>query len=354
MKPLRVAIIGCGNVSKVHFPATKGSSFAELVAACDTKEERAKAFGEQYGVPYYTDYHDVLDLEIDAIHICTPHHTHAEITIAAANKGIHVLTEKPMAVSLEDADRMIKAAKDNQVYLGVIFQNRYNASSQAVKKLVSSGKLGKLLGARLFVTWYRPDEYYSKSDWKGTWDKEGGGVLIDQAIHTMDLMQWILGPIDKLEASIANRTHHLIDVEDVAEATVFFKNGVVGSLYATNYYTYDADVFLEIHGENGVARIEKDTAYIRIKGEAEVIVSPESNEKAIGKSYWGVNHKVQINKFYEAILNNEPLEIDGEAGRKALELVRAIYYSGNNGSQVVNFPFAEPKGFMPRSLTNPN
>lgn len=351
MNQLKVAVIGCGNVSKVHFPAAASSPAAELIAVCDIKPERAEAKGKEYGVPAYTNYEEVLDLQPDIIHVCTPHNTHAEITIAAAERGINVLTEKPMAVTLHDADRMIKAAQDNNIKLGVIFQNRYNASSIAVRNAVRSGELGKIRGCRMFVTWYRPDEYYSRSDWKGTWDKEGGGVLIDQAIHTIDLMQWIMGDIELLEASIDNRTHDLIDVEDVAEATIFFKNGAVGSLYACNYYTYDADVFLEIHGEKGIARMEKDNAIIRIHDKHEMRVYPEGDHEVIGKSYWGVNHKVQIDKFYTDVLEDRPVEIDGFEGRKALEIVRAIYYSGSNGTARVRFPFNEPLGFTPPSLT---
>ena len=353
MDQLKVAVIGCGNVSSVHLAAVVNNPRAQLVAVCDIKPERAQAAGEAYSVPYFTDYHDVLALKPDVVHICTPHHTHAELTIAACEKGIHVLTEKPMAVSLHDADRMITAAAEHNVTLGVIFQNRYNPASLAVKQAVESGRLGKIKGARMFVTWYRPDEYYSKSDWKGTWDMEGGGVLINQAIHTMDLMQWIMGPIDRLEGSIDNRTHDLIDVEDVAEATVFFKNGAFGSLYACNFYTYDADVMLEIHCENGIARLEKDKAVINIKDQPERVVYPEGSQEVIGKSYWGVSHKVQIDEFYDDVLANRPVKIDGKAGRKALEFVRAIYYSGTNGGKLVQFPFAEPKGFIPPSLTRP-
>lgn len=351
MKKLNVAIIGCGNVSKVHFPATVQSDKAVLRAACDVKPDRAEAAGKKYGVPHFIDYRDVLELELDAIHICTPHHTHAEIAKAALNKGIHVLTEKPMAISLAEADEMIACAQANGLQLGVIFQNRYNASSQAVKKAVTMGELGRIKGARAYVTWYRPDDYYSKSDWKGTWDKEGGGVLIDQAIHTLDLLQWVVGDIDAVEASIDNRTHELIDVEDVAEATVYFKNGTIGNIYATNYYTYDADVMLEVHGENGRARVEKDDATIEIEGQDARYVKQIQETDTPGKSYWGVSHQTQIEAFYDAVLTGKPLEIDGREGRKALELVRAIYYSGNNGRVRVPFPFDEPHGFMPKSLT---
>mgnify|MGYP000847454372 CR=1 FL=1 len=351
MKKLKVAIIGCGNVSKVHFAATTTNPSAQLIAVCDIKEDRAQSASAKYGVPYYTDYEEALALGPDIIHVCTPHHNHAEIAIAAAKRGIHILTEKPMAVTLHDADRMIRAAEDNKVTLGVIFQNRYNPSSLAIKEAVTSGALGKVLGGRLFVTWLRDDEYYSKSDWKGTWDMEGGGVLIDQAIHTMDLMQWIMGPIDSLEGSIHNRTHDIIHVEDVAEATIVFQNGAIGSLYACNFYTYDADVFLEVHGENGIARLEKDRAIIRLQGQPDKVIFPEGDGEVIGKSYWGVSHKTQIDEFYDDVLAGRTVKIDGVAGRKALEFVRAIYYSGTHNGERVTFPFAEPRGFTPPSLT---
>ncbi len=351
VEQLKVGVIGCGNVSKVHFAAVAANPQAQLVAACDIKPNRAAAYGAEYQVPDFTDYKDVLDLEPDIIHICTPHHTHADICIDACDRGIHVLTEKPMAVSLHDADRMRTAAERNGTYLGVIFQNRYNAASIAVKKAVDEGRLGKVYGTRMFVTWYRPDEYYSRSDWKGTWDMEGGGVLIDQAIHTIDLMQWIVGSIDSLEASMDNRTHDLIDVEDVAEATVYFKNGAIGSLYAVNYYTYDADVFLEVHGQYGIARIEKDAAMIKLKGQEPEIVRPPEENSAPGKSYWGASHKTQIAQFYESVLNGTPVDIDGAEGRTALEIVRSIYYSGGHNSCKVEFPFREPAGFQPASLT---
>lgn len=351
MTKLKVAVIGCGNVSVVHLEPIQKSEVAKLIAVCDLKPERTRAAGERFQVPWYTDYRDVLDLKPDVIHICTPHNTHMEIAVAAAQAGVHVLTEKPMAIKLADADTMIAAAEKNRTKLGVIFQNRYNPSSRAAHETVRSGKLGKILGCRMFLTWNRSDEYYSYSDWKGTWHQEGGGVLIDQAIHTIDLMQWIMGDIEYLEGSINNRTHDLIDVEDVAEATIFFKNGVVGSLYACNCYTYDADIILEIHGERGIVRIEKDDATIQIKGKPPQIVTPNGSDVTLGKSYWGVGHRTQIDRFYQAVLNDTPVELDGRAGRKALEIVKAIYYSGINEQCRVYFPYQEPLDFTPPSLT---
>lgn len=352
MDLLKVAVIGCGNVSVVHLPPIASSSVAKLIAVCDIKPHLAQEVGDEYGVPWFTDYEDVFALKPDVIHICTSHHTHAKIAIEAAKRGIHVLTEKPMGINLDEADRMIRTSSENNTKLGVIFQNRYNIASQEVYNAVKNGELGKILGCRMFVTWYRAHQYYENSDWKGTWEEEGGGALIAQAIHTIDLMQWIVGEVDYLQGYIGNRYHSGIDVEDVAEASIFFKNGAIGSLYACNYYSYDADVFLEIHGEKGIARIEKEKALIKISGEPERFASQPEPEPTLGKAYWGASHEAQISRFYEAVLNDRPVEIDGLAGRKALEIVRAIYYSASHNGCKVEFPFQEPLGFNPPSLTN--
>lgn len=354
MQKLRVAVIGCGSVSVVHLPPIATWQWAELIAVCDVNEGRARRAGEKYQVPWYTDYNAVFALKPDVVHICTSHYTHAGIAIAAAKQGIHVLTEKPMATNLADADRMIAAAEENDVKLGVVFQNRYNAASKAMREVVERGDLGRLLGCRAFVTWFRPWEYYTNSDWKGTWREEGGGVLMSQAIHTIDLMQWLMGEVDYLQGSISNRFHDYIDVEDTAEATVFFKNGARGSIYACTNYSRDADVQLEVHGENGFVRLEMDRAVISLKGQAEYAVSENGTEQTAGKSYWGASHAKQIECFYRSIREDLPVKIDAWEGRKALEIVRAIYYSGSNGGCRVQFPFAEPAGFQPPSLTNAN
>jgi len=346
---LQVAVIGCGNVSAVHFPPIVESKAAELVAVCDIKPKRAQAAADKHRVPWFSHYERVLELKPDLVHICTPHHTHAEIAVAAAERGIHVLTEKPMAINLADADRMIRTARKTKVKLGVIFQNRYNPASQAVYEAVQEGALGELLGCRLFVTWCRLQHYYSQSDWKGTWSEEGGGALINQAIHTIDLMQWIMGDVASLQGSVANRAHPEIEVEDVAEARILFKNGAVGSLYVCNYYTYDADCFLEIHGTEGVARLEKERAIIRVKGRPERIIACEG-APGLGKPSWGASHKTQIEQFHRSVLNGSQVEIDGASGRKALEIVRAIYYSSSLKGESIPFPFQEPAGFNPPPL----
>jgi predicted dehydrogenase len=333
MDKVRVALVGCGRVSVVHTDALAKLPETELVLAVDSRPERAQAVAAQYGCRWAADFEKALGEGVDAIQICTPHYLHAPMAIAAAEAGKHVLTEKPMAIQVADAYTMIRAAEAHGVALGVIFQTRYNEASQAVKRAVDSGRLGRLRGARAVVTWFRDDEYYREADWKGTWDKEGGGVLIDQAIHTIDLMQWILGPLVELEARCGNHAHPGLAVEDVAEAVLRFANGTRACLYANSFYTYDADVLLEFHGEAGVAQILKDVARIRIGNET-LVVGPTTDDPALGKGYWGQKHRAQIQDFYRSVLAGERPAIDGWEGLKALEIVQAMYESARTGKPV--------------------
>lgn len=335
-RKLRVGIIGCGGIGKVHASAYRILETGTIVAVCDNKEVRVAKMAERYDAKPYLDYKEMLNEDLDMVHICTPHFLHAEMAIAAMEKGINVLTEKPMAISLEDADRMIESAEKNNVTLGVIFQNRYNRSSQEVKKAVESGMLGELKGARMSVCWYRPMSYYTGSDWKGNWHEEGGGVLIDQAIHTIDLMQWLVGDIDWLQGTMATRAHDL-EVEDVSEAYIMFKNGVHGSLYATNLYTVDADIELELHGEKGTARIVKDDAYIKVEGMEYHFSEVQVASDVAGKACYGLSHKTEIGEYHKALLEGRPAPITGPDARKALEIVLAIYESARSG-QRVDFP----------------
>ncbi|AGB40137.1 putative dehydrogenase [Halobacteroides halobius DSM 5150] len=335
MKELKVGLIGTGRISDTHLKPITALENIELVAVADIDEKLVQEAANNYDCEAYLDYKKMLDdKDLDVVHICTPHNLHAEMTIAAAKRGIHVLTEKPMALSLEDADNMIQTAESNGVKLGVIFQNRFNKASQEIKKLIDKEELGELKGARVFVNWYRPDSYYENIYWKGTWEQEGGGVVIDQAIHTLDLLQWFVGEVDFLEANIANRAHETLEVEDMAEGYIKFKNGLNASFHTTNFYTYDADVFLELHGTKGVVTMEKDKVTVKLDEKEEYIVDESDAQEEIGKSYWGISHKRQINQFYDAIINNKPLAVDGQEGKKVLKTVLAIYEAGKNNKRI--------------------
>lgn len=340
MSKYRVGIVGCGNIFPMHAISINSLVTAEVVAVCDIKEKRAKAKAEEFNCKYYFDYKEMIDTEnLDVIHICLPHYLHAPAAIYAASKGVNILTEKPMSIKQEDAEAMIRTASENNVILGVIFQNRYNPGSQLIKRSLESGELGKIISGKLSVTWNRSDEYYSKSDWKGTWDMEGGGVIIDQAIHTMDLMRWFINSdIEYVDASISNRAHDIIEVEDSAEGVIKYKNGVVTGFYAINYYGYDAPVEIELYCENGIAKMIADKGIVKLKDGREFIADNNPNEVFSygngSKGYWGVSHVKQINNFYTALAKGIKADITGEEAIKTQRMICAIYESGKTKRRV--------------------
>lgn len=339
MTKYKVGIVGCGNIFPMHAVSVNEVDNAELVAVCDIKEDRAKEKAEEFGVEYYLDYKEMIDTEdLDVVHVCTPHYMHAPIVIYACNAGKDVLTEKPMSIKMENAEAMVQAAKDNNVTLGVIFQNRYNPGSVMIKNALESGSLGKIKSGKLSVTWDRSDEYYTKSDWKGTWDKEGGGVVIDQAIHTMDLMRWFVDDtIDYVEANIGNRAHEIIEVEDSAEGVIKYKNGTVTGFYAINYYTYNAPVEIELHCEKGLVKMVGDNGSVKYNDGREYIAGPNPNESfnyGDVQSYWGVSHSKQINNYYDSLAKGIKPDVTGEEALKTQKMICAIYDSGKSGKRI--------------------
>lgn len=339
MAKYKVGVVGCGNIFPMHAVSINQLDNAELSAVCDIKSDCAQSRGEEFSVDYYTDYKEMINhTDLDVIHVCTPHYMHAPVVIDACNAGLHVLTEKPMSIELKDAEKMAQAAKDNGVTLGVIFQNRYNPGSVLIKDTLESGTLGKVCSGKASVTWDRSDEYYTRSDWKGTWDKEGGGVVIDQAIHTLDLMSWFIDDeIDYVEANIANRAHEIIEVEDSAEGVIKYKNGVTAGFHTINYYTYNAPVEIELHCENGLVKMVADNASIKLNDGREFIAGPNPNESfnyGNVKSYWGVSHTKQIKNYYQSLKKGIAPDITGEDALKTQKMICAIYDSGKSGSRI--------------------
>jgi len=335
----RVGVIGLGNVSPMHLYPAQALDCCELVAVCDNKEDRAIAKGKEFGCNYYTDYKQMIDKEnLDVVHICTPHYLHPPMTIYALENGCHVLTEKPMSTNFADSEAMVKTADKTGKTLGVIFQNRYNPGSVLAKEMLSSGKLGAVKGAKLSVTWMRTDEYYSQSDWKGTWDKEGGGVMIDQAIHTFDLLRWLMdAKVEYVNCHYANRTHTTIDVEDVADGVIKFDNGVLASFYTINYYSEDSDVEVELHCEKGHINIKADVCTIKMKDGRKYIADKEPGEAfTYGnvKSYWGVSHVKQICAFYESLKKGERPFLDGHDALETMRMIFGLYDSGREKRQI--------------------
>ncbi len=338
MDKFKVAIIGCGRISRMYKQSFKSlSSEVSVKYAVDTKRERAEQFAEEFkGCQVETDYRNCFQDDLDVVHIATPHYLHAEMAINAMNNGINVLTEKPISIELEKADEMIETAENNSVKLGVIFQTRYVKGCLELKELIKKGKLGKITAARSYLSWWRTDDYYDKSDWKGTWDKEGGGVLIDQAIHSIDRVQWLVGDdIDWIKGSMDNRAHEKVDVEDVAEGFIKFKNGCLYQLYACNCYSYNAPIEIEITGEKGKVGLKKDLAWVDLDGKEYYEIKDQNDGLSSGEDYWGSSHSKQIKDFYDSIRNDSPVYINGREGKKSLQIVHGIYESSEKEQRIV-------------------
>lgn len=330
MKKIRTAVIGCGNISVMHLDSIISLDEVQLVAVCDIKPERAQATAQKYGVKAYTDYNEMFEAEeLDAVHICLPHYLHTVVACDAFKKGINVLSEKPMSINYADALNAVELAEQQGVKYGVIFQCRYNTPSRLVKKRILDGTLGQVKCGRTTLTWYRPDNYYDSSDWKGTWDKEGGGVVIDQAIHSLDLANWMIDsePIE-IQSSLHNRNHSIMIVEDSAEGLIKYKNGSMLSFYAMNNYFVDEPIEIRLYCENGNAIFSYDRADIYYNDGTSEGVDNQMDDvlaQSGGKEYWGFKHNVQIKQFYDALLGKEELEISGREALKIQNIVCQIY-----------------------------
>lgn len=332
MKKLKVGIIGCGRISVMHFCAAQESEDVKIVACCDIKKDRAEAASKKYGGTAYSSYEEMIEKEtLDCVHICLPHHLHTKVATFAFEHGVNVLSEKPMDVDLPSAEHAVALAEKLGVLYGVISQCRYNNSAQLVKKAVQSGKLGKILSARSVLTWARPDSYYAESDWKGTWDKEGGGVVIDQAIHSIDLVHWIVdSPVKRVSVSMANRGHDIVKVEDSAEGLIEYENGVKYGFYCMNNYACDEPIEIKLYCEKGKVTFGYDDAYVEYNDGSKEEAHQNADVKEVegGKDYWGFQHARQIRQFYDACLGKEPLEITGKEALKTHRLIMQLYEKG--------------------------
>lgn len=328
MNELGAAIIGCGAISTLHATAITGITGVKLLAVVDLDTDKATYMGKEYACLAIDDYRKILmDDRIDVVHLCTPHYLHAEMAIELLRAGKHVLTEKPMAADLPSARRMIEAAQQSTGQLGVVFQNRYNDASIFIKKTIDSGIFGKLLCMKGIVTWHRSEGYYRESNWRGRWSTEGGGLLINQTIHTLDLLQWFGGEIDSVRGSITtDMLNEVIEVEDTAHANIKFSNNVRALFYGTNTYLENSPIELELVFEEGTINLRRDHMYLWKDGKETMLCEPQISATE-GKSYWGTGHRRLIKDFYEHILSGQKFWLDGSEGIKALRMVSEIYSS---------------------------
>lgn len=353
--PLRIAIIGPGKVAHLHAKAVLQTPDTQLVAVYGRTYRKAEEFAKHYSVQAYSDVQEmVTQQKVDLCLVCTTHPAHREPTVAALNAGSHVLVEKPLASSLEDCDAMIDAARQNNRYLGVISQRRFYAPSMRIRQAIDSGKIGKpILGTVQMLGW-RDEAYYKSDAWRGTWAEEGGGVLVNQSPHQLDLLLWYMGDIDEVYGVWRNLNHPYIEVDDTALTIVKFKNGGLGNIIVSNSQKPGIFGKVHVHGQNGASvGVQTDGGALFIAGRSSITDPPvndlwtvpgEENQLAqfitedtdffntidATVYYFGL----QIADFRDAIRDNRPPLVTGEDGRKVVALFQAIYESTRTGLPV--------------------
>jgi UDP-N-acetyl-2-amino-2-deoxyglucuronate dehydrogenase len=329
VKKLNFGIIGCGRIAYKHAEAIKKNEKANLLYVCDIIEERAVDYKNKYGAErYFTDYHEMLEMpDLDVVNICTPSGMHAEMGIAAAKAGKHVIVEKPMALSSIDADALINACDENRVKLAVCFQNRFNPPVQKLRRALEEGRFGKLTHASAVVRWFRPQDYYDQASWRGTWAMDGG-CLMNQSIHNIDLLQWMMGPVESVFGYTANNFRK-IEAEDVGVAVLKFKNGALGVIEAsTTIYPENLEETLAIFGEKGTVMlggiaVNKIETWKFADSQDENL---EMEQQDVPNVY-GFGHDALIEDFIRAVIEDRRPYIDGREGIKSLRIVLGIYHS---------------------------
>lgn len=326
---LRFAIVGCGHIAKKHAAGIEAVENAKLVAVCDTDQERMNAFLKD-GVKGYTRYQELLeDSNIDVVNICLPTGLHADFTVQAAEAGKHVIVEKPMALNLADADRMIEACEKNGVKLAVVHPNRFRPAIQQLRNRLEAGAFGKIGHANATVRWNRNDAYFAQAPWRGTKAMDGG-VLMNQAIHNIDLLLWMMGDAEEVTSYAATRIRK-IETEDTSVSIIRFKSGALGVLEAAiTLYPRNLEETLSIFGETGTAVIGGPTAnWIKTWKFADL--SEEEAKQVIQqveKDPFGVpGHQCIIQDMVDAIATGRDPVVSGREGRHVLQLVIACQQS---------------------------
>lgn len=338
---MKYALIGCGRISPNHLRAAIYNGL-EIVALCDLSQEKMEQAAKEHQLPsavrFYTDYRKMLsEAKPELVSVATDSGVHAEIALACMDSGAHVLVEKPMAMSLADADEMIRRARERGVTLGVCHQNRFNRAVQKMREAVESGQFGRLYHGTIQVRWHRQKDYYDQGAWRGTWDQDGG-CLMNQCIHGIDLLRWMLGDeVIEVTAYTAQLAHPYIQAEDLGLALVRFKSGAYGMIEGTvNCFEDDFEETLALFGERGMARVGGVATNImdiwRFAGENEEEVKKAYSEQ--GDNIYGGGHALVFRDVLAAIREGREPYIDGAAGRRALELVLAIYASSKLGHAV--------------------
>jgi UDP-N-acetyl-2-amino-2-deoxyglucuronate dehydrogenase len=345
MAELKWGIIGCGVIAPWHADSVVDSAYADLVAVCDVDEEKGKAFAERYGgAAFYGDYRQMLrEGGLDAVSICTPSGLHSEMTVAAAEAGVHVLCEKPMAITVPQMDAMMEAAQKAGIKLGIIFQRRTYETTRIVREAVQSGVLGQMTLADAYLKYYRSPAYYASADWRATWALDGGGALMNQGVHGIDVLVWVMGDVESVFAKAEAKVRD-IEVEDTCAAVVTFKNGAYGVIEGTTSSNPGEPTTFYFHGEKGSIVLNDRGIQKWAVAPDKTVVAENDPEKCVGraaksattdpKAIGRAGHQAQVDDLCQAILEDREPMIGAASARKAVELILAIYESARTGREV--------------------
>jgi len=339
-------IIGCGMISEFHAASIEDLPNARIIAAADFVEEKVRAFSEKHRCDAHSDYQDLVRRnDVDVVCVCTPSGAHLEPATAAAGAGKHVICEKPIEVTLERADALIKACDDNGVKLCAIFPLRFSPVARAVRQALDEGRFGRLTLGDCYCKWWRSQEYYDSGGWRGTWKLDGGGACMNQGIHGIDLLQWFMGPVETVVARTDILAHQRIEVEDTAVAILRYRNGAMGVIECATSVYPGLPRKIEIHGDRGTVIITDENIvkweFAEARPQDEELrerFSPEkvkdSGASSDPSAFDYSTHREQIADFLSALETGAAPQVDGREGRKAIEIITGIYRSAQTGKPV--------------------
>ncbi len=354
-------IIGCGMIAGFHAKAIKDIPGAKLVACQDRRLESAQKLAGEWEATAYEDLDEMLaNPDVDVVTICTPSGAHMEPAVAAAKAGKHLIIEKPLEITLDRCDQIIAACEENNVLVSTIFPSRFHKASQLVKQAIEKGRFGTLTLGDSYVKWFRTQEYYDSGQWRGTWALDGGGALMNQAIHSIDLLTWFMGPVAEIRATTATLAHERIEVEDVATASLRFANGALGTIEATTAAFPGMLKKVEIHGSEGTAVIEeediKSWEFLKMDDEDKKIIAEFASVTDTGGGAadpTAIGHHAHTKQFKDvlnAIETGDSMMVDGPEGRRSVEIILAIYKAAETGN-TVTLPLAKDPVLKARPTT---
>ncbi len=336
---LNVGIIGCGTIARIHAQAISQSKYLRLISVFSRTEKNAKVMGEEFGVNWYTDWGKFIsETNLDAVSICTPNGNHLDYGELAAKSGKHVIVEKPIEITIKRAKRLIAVCKDNNVALAVIYQSRFISEINSLKEKLDANIIGDFFMGDAYIKWFRGQDYYDSGEWRGSFALDGGGVLINQAIHTIDLLQWFMGDVESICGQIDTLTHDRLEGEDNAVAIVKYKSGAMGVIQGSTSIQPAQARRIEIHGNKGTVIIDGDDVRI-LKEDDQGTIMNKKKGKSSGASSplagFSIDpHRHQFEAIASAISNGEEPPVSGRESLKSLAIVMAIYESSKSNQSI--------------------